>query len=574
MTRWAKLGSVALVLCLLAGACGGDDDGGDAAGEEGSEETEEPQSGGELVIGAEQFPKCINPFTQCANSSWMHWATVQYALPKLMELNAEGNYVPSPLLDGEPVLSGAGTGNGDGPFTVTYTLRDEAVWDDETPITCADLEFSRQAVLETTGTLTTVNVEDVQSITPVDGDDKVCAMEFKRPLAAWTEVLGSATQYVLKADAFDSPDVADALATELPFSGGPFILESFDPNNEAVLVRNDNYWDPDRMPLLDQVTVIALADQETEFNALLAGEVAAIYPQPAPGVTQQLDDENVEFEFGAGTTWEALFFTIGSLLDPETPLADKAVREALLYAVDRDAILKEIITPDFPETVLLNCLGWVPTVGDWCDQTDFADVKFDPAKVASVLEAAGWAKGGDGIYAKGGKNLELTWQTVAGNNRRESIQDLVIPQLAELGIAARASNVDADTLFQQLVPQLQTEIALYAQVLSPDPSVTPIFGCANIPTEENNFSGQNNTAWCNQRANELMLKADETPDETARLDLTRQIGDIARAEAVGLPFYQLPLITAWRTDMVEGPGAFTSSPLSGFWDLYDWSVPT
>jgi peptide/nickel transport system substrate-binding protein len=242
--------------------------------------------------------------------------------------------------------------------------------------------------------------------------------------------------------------------------------------------------------------------------------------------------------------------------------------------VDRQAILDEIILPNFPETELLNCGGWVPTVGEWCDQTDFEDATYDPDLVASILEDAGWAKGDDGVYAKDGQRLSLTWQTVAGNARREAIQALVIPELAELGIEVRADNSDADTLFQVRLPQLDTEVALYAQVASPDPTVTTLFACENIPSEENDFSGQNGSGWCDEDATALMHQADQTVDPDARLELTRQIGDAIREQAVWFPFYQLPLITAWRTDLVAGPvGEYTDSPLSGFWNVYDWSVP-
>jgi peptide/nickel transport system substrate-binding protein len=250
------------------------------------------------------------------------------------------------------------------------------------------------------------------------------------------------------------------------------------------------------------------------------------------------------------------------------------VREALLFAVDRDAILSEVITPNFPETELLQCGGWVPTVGPWCDNTDFADATFDPARVAEILEGDGWVLGADGIYAKEGRRLSMTWQTVAGNARREAIQALVIPALAELGIEVTADNSDADTLFQVRLPQMQTEMMLYAQVASPDPSVTTIYACDNIPTAENEFSGQNNLGWCNEEASALMAEADETPEEAARLEVTQQIGDFVRADAVWLPFYQLPLITAWDTAQVEGPvGEFTDSPLSGFFNVYDWFIP-
>jgi peptide/nickel transport system substrate-binding protein len=562
----------------VAAACGGDDDDSSSSGGGGKTTTTTEASGGggdevkggELILGAEQFPECLNPITACANSSWMHWVADAHVLPRLMELDPDGNFVPSPVLAGDPELSGEGTDSGTGPFTVTYNLNPDAVWDDGSPITSADISFTLDAYLKTTGTLSTVGYDTVDKID--DSDPATAVVTFKKPFADWQDLWGGNSSYVLKADAFaGKSDVADAMGTELPFSGGPFKLESFSPT-EAVLVRNDAYWDADRMPNVDTVRVVPQADSDTEINALLSGEVDAIFPQPAPGIADSLGDPGVKFVFGAGTTFEGLWFNQGSLKNPDTALKSAAVREALMFAIDRDKILSDIIHPDFPDVELLQCGGWVPTVGEWCGD-DFSDIKGDPAKVASLLEGDGWAKGSDGIYAKGGKKLSITWQTVAGNARREAIQALIIPALKDLGIELVADNSDADTLFQTRLPQMDTEIGLYAQVASPDPSVTTIFGCANIPTTENNFSGQNTIGWCNEDASALMTESDQTPDTAKRLDLIHQIGAAVRADAAWMPFYQLPLITAWRADTVSGPtDLYKNSPYSGFENIYDWSV--
>ena len=232
-----------------------------------------------------------------------------------------------------------------------------------------------------------------------------------------------------------------------------------------------------------------------------------------------------------------------------------------------------MLQPINPDTVALNCGGWVPTVGEWCDNTDFADITYDPAAAAAVLEGDGWAKGDDGIYAKDGQRLSFTWQTVAGNARREAIQAIVIPELEAIGIEAIADNSDPGELFEIRLPNRQTELMLYAQVASPDPSVTTIFGCDNIPTPENDFSGQNANAWCNEAADALMKQSDATPDPAARLELIRQIGDLVREDFVWLPFYQLPLLTATNTDLVGGPTAlYTSSPNGAFENIYDWEL--
>ena len=481
--------------------------------------------------------------------------------------------MPSPLLAGEPVLAGEGAEEGStDPFSVTYSLNPDAVWDDGSPITCADVEFTWHAYLDTTGTVATIGYEDLESVECPDPQTVIAT--FTKPFADWWDMWGGANQYVLKAAYFDgNTDIADELNTEIPFSGGPFILESFD-ETQATLVANTAYWDPERIPLVGSVIMIPQADSDTELNALKAGEVMAIYPQPRPDIVEQLTQDNLSLTFGAGSTFEGLWLGQDSTTAGAGKLlANPAVREALLYAVDRDLILSEVIHPAFPNVELLNCAFWVPSVGDWCDTTDYEDVSYDPDKVAVILTADGWALGGDGIYEKDGQRLSISWQTVQGNARREAIQALIIPALAEIGIELVADNSEPGQLFEVRLPNRDFEIGLFAQVASPDPTATASWACDQIPTEENEFSGQNYYAWCNEEATELLKQSDETPNLEARVDLIHQIGDLMREDVVAIPFYQLPLITAWDTDQIEGPiDLYTSTGYSAFGNMYDWSL--
>ena len=120
---------------------------------------------------------------------------------------------------------------------------------------------------------------------------------------------------------------------------------------------------------------------------------------------------------------------------------------------------------------------------------------------------------------------------------------------------------------------MDTEVALYIQSASPDPSVTAQYACENIPTDANQFAGQNNIGWCNQQATDLMHSSDKLADETKRLDQIHQIGKAVRADAAWLPLYQFPTLTAWNTSKLDGPvGTFTNSPLGGFQNMYAWSL--
>jgi peptide/nickel transport system substrate-binding protein len=589
--RRSRLGAAFAALALIVTACGGDDDddidagtatatdtaadtatgtptasddtGGADTGGSATATAAEPTAGGSVVFGAEQWPECLNPVTSCANASWLTWSITAHVLPRLMELTTESTYQASPVLAQEPTLE-----NGlitEDPFSVTFEIADEAVWDDGSPITSEDVRFTWEAIMNTTGTLSTTGFDLITDVaTP---DEKTAVVSFSEPYAPWADLFGGGTGFILQASEFDGVDLADEMLDSIPFSGGPWVLQSWSAE-EAVLVRNDNYWDPERVPLLDQVTFVPREDTDTEIIALQTGEVQAIFPQPSPGITDRLAEDGIDHVIDGGVSFEGLWFNQRS---PQSPiLAEQAVREALLFAIDRQEIFDTVMRPVYPQGEVLQCAGWVPTVGDWCGD-EFADVEQDLDKAEQILTDAGWARNGDGVWEKDGTPLVIEWNTVAGNRRREDVQALVQEQVAEFGIQFTINNLDAGELFQNRLPTLDFGMGLYAQVASPDPSTTTLYDASNIPTEENGFSGQNNMAWENETVTDLVRLADRQLVIEDRLETVRLIGAEVRKDVPWIPLYQLPNLTAWRSDQLGGPiGDWTATTYGGFSNMYDW----
>jgi peptide/nickel transport system substrate-binding protein len=559
--RHLRLLAVVGVVALVAAACGGG--GGTSSG--GNNNATAQKKGGSIVIGAEQWPQCLNPITSCAQASWLPWTSWFYVMPRLMEADTKGNYIASDLLVEAPTEQNGGIKNN--PFTVTYKLRPEAVWDDGSPITSADVKFTWDAIMKTTGTISTSGYDQIKSIgTP---DPKTAVITFKAPYAAWADLFGSTSinGVVLKKAAFKSPDVAKEMQTSYPFSGGPFVLKSYS-KQQTVLVRNDRYWNKDKIPLLDQVTFVPREDQTTETNSLLTGEVQAIYPQPAPGMGKTLTAPGIKVSKGSGSTYEGLWMNQSAF-----PFNDPKVREAFAFAVNRQGVIDAIYKQDFPDVKVLNCAGWVPNVGDWCDNTAFADITYQPDKAKSILQSAGWTLGSDGIFTKGGKRLSIEFRTTAGNKIRENTQQILKEQTKAAGIELNIKNVPPTQLFEDLLPKREFQLAEFAQVATVDPSVTSILACDQIPTPQNNYSGQNSFSWCNKQATSLMKQSDATIDHNQRRDLIQRINKLERQDLPWIPMFQKPLILAWRDDRLAGPiGDYTSTSYSGFFNMYDWSL--
>ena len=261
----------------------------------------------------------------------------------------------------------------------------------------------------------------------------------------------------------------------VPFSGRPWKQESWSPD-QTVLVPNENYWVEEDKPIATRVVMVPKADSDTEVNSLKSGEVGMIFPQAFAGISEALNDPNITFTPGYGTNYEGLYFQALN-----GPFADPIFREAFSKSIDRELILKSIYDPIFPGSELLQCGLWVPTVGQWCDNTQF-EGSYDPAAAEALLTENGWAKDASGFWAKDGTAPSIRWMVNTGNKRREDTQALMIPDLAAKGFNVVADNSDADTVFQKRLPGMDYDLAMYISTASPDPTVTSIMACDQIPS--------------------------------------------------------------------------------------------
>ena len=441
-----------------------------------------------------------------------------------------------------------------GAMTITYDISPDAVWSDGTPITAADFVCTWTATLNTVGSLSTVGYDQITSVEAGESDKQV-VVEFATVYAPWKSLFNAIIPAHAVTDA-SCMDVSADFQTSYPVSGRPWQLESWD-DQQAILTPNPAYWGDDKPGYSRLVQVPRTEDGG--IAALGAGEVDFIFPQAFAGITDALGADTISYVPGYGTNYEGLYFQQGSLHNG--PFADPVFREAFSKSVDRELILANIYDPIFPGAPLLQCGLWVPTVGPWCDNTQFVD-SFDPEGAAALLTENGWAKDDTGMWANAdGTVPTIKWMVNEPNPRRAATQALMIPEFAKQGFNVVADNGDAASVFQQRLPAGEYDLAMYISTASPDPSVTGVMSCSQVPGPENENRGQNSVFWCNEDASALMAEADTTIDETARADLTHQIGQALVDDHVMLPLFQFPNIAAWRNDRIEGdaPGLDASN---------------
>jgi peptide/nickel transport system substrate-binding protein len=549
----------AAVLALVLAACGSSSKSGPSGGSSAPT--------GSVVFGAEQWPDCINPINQCANSSWLQWLVPIHVLPRLTELDDHNNFVASPLLTEMPSVDNGGVTGSGNTFTITYHLNPDATWQpDGTPITSADVVFSWHAQIDTTGSLTTTGYDQISGIdTP---DPQTAVVHFKETYNDWPDVMGGFSGVILEKAKFTSTNVGKLMTTSLDFSGGPWVLQSFSKDKE-VLVANAKYWDKDRIPKIQQVTFVPVAETTKEVQAIKTGQVSAVYPQPATDNVPQLKDSGtLKTIFGVTTQFENLWFNNKA----GKPFADKNLRAAMSYAIDRTQLLNDIIKPFDPTVEQLNCAAWIPGVGEWCENTAFADITPDQTKVDSFMAASGYAKDSSGFWAKDGQQLVIHWMETTGNKRRENMEAEFIPLLAKQGFKVVTDNSDADTMFQKRLPAGDFDMAVYIQVTSPDPTVTSILSTSNIPGPNNQGQGQNDTWYSNPEADKLMTQSDGELDHAKRVDQIHQLDKVLRDDYVNLPLYAFPSMFSYRTDQIGGPvEQYINNPESNFFNMWAWT---
>ena len=520
--------------------------------------TDGAHGGGDVTFGAESWPKCLNPITACADNAWAYYTVLEHVLPRAMQLDPKGNYVPSPLLVEAPSLN---TGDlSQSPFTVTYKIRPDAVWDDGSPITSEDFDFTWHAILLTPGAIRTAGYRQIEYIDATD--PKVAVIGFKTPYADWQDLFGGAFGFILKESAFSGQvglfsSFRFAMLESIPFSGGPFVLKSW-TKEKAVLVRNDSYFGS--RANFDSVTFIPVGTTGLdELGALAMRQVLATYLEPA--AVRLLDQQAGLFvkAIGArGTEYDALRFDLS-----RPPLDDPKVREALMYAIDRQAVIDDLIKDVDPEAKVLNC-GFValPRIGPWCQTTPFARFTYDPKKATSILESDGYDCSARPC-TRNGEPLRIGYATIESSFLRTDTRDLLIHGALEAGFDLKASTSSLPSAIYELPVRT-----------SPDPSITNLFACDAIPTESNGENGLNLSHWCDPEADRLMKESDGEQAPLVRAEVLNEVYALEAEDFIGLPLYVVPVVSAWQYQIAGPIADFSSSVYGLFFNMNEWSVAT
>lgn len=208
-----------------------------------------------------------------------------------------------------------------------------------------------------------------------------------------------------------------------PIGTGPFKFVSLDRDVSTIYERFDDYWQKGK-PYVDRMELLVITDPVTQAASMEAGEGDALY---SPNLKVGADLKAKGFE--SIYRHDGSFNLMPDSANPDSPYADKRVREALEYAIDRPAIMKALGEGFWEPAFQFPCSynkGFIP---------NFKGREFDQAKAKSLLKDAG--------YANGFKTMIMVFP---GTSRE--IMGAVQGYLAQVGIQAELDFPDMGKYMQ------------------------------------------------------------------------------------------------------------------------------
>ena len=416
---------------------------------------------GSIVIGDWQEATQLNPYYLAqvteANVASLVWHS-------LLTISGDFTYIPQLAAEPIPTTANGGVtlGRGGDAMTVTWKIRDGLTWSDGEPLTCDDFKYAWEWVLTEGNVATRAGFEDINDVECVSDTDMI--WHFGRIYEGYLTLMTAP----LPRHALASIPIADQVKGAgfrpdeialMPVSG-PFRIESVTPKANLRLARNDSYANPrtGKPANLDSVVFKWYGDADAVIAGFRAGEIDVAFglgESDVPAV-QDLGDQ-VSVIPGLGYEALRLNWSPATDLDASVrnggctrskavadrgagcPMADPAMREAVAYAIDKD----EINTRLLGGYVQVANTNTSPSAWFYADQPP---ATFDPARANSVLDAAGWVIGADGIRAKDGVTAKIELCTTTGKVREDTLV-LIAAWLRAVGIDSVITAVDPGDIF-------------------------------------------------------------------------------------------------------------------------------
>lgn len=448
--RYRYLGvaaSLFFVLAILLTACGG------SSATTGTNST--PAAKHVLTVAPTPGKEFVANFNSFLDPQIAMWGTEGLIYETLLYVNQKDGKV-------QPWLASSYDLSQDG-LTLTFHLNTAVKWSDGKPLTSDDVLYTYQLMQQNPPLDFHSEWKSmIKSVAAPDASTFVVTLQ--KPDATAVFYVGGQVYIVPKHIWSTFSDPAKA-TNEKPVGTGPFTLSSFTP---AIfkLAKNPNYWNTALAPKVDEVDVPSEKSNADTTLLLAQGNIDWVgvgYDPKYDAIWVNKDPAHNHTYFPASN-----IVTLAMNLT-KFPFNILAVRQAISVAIDR----KELQDKANPYAPPANPTGLILPAQDSYVADAYKGLTYsvDDAKAESILQAAGFKKDANGIYALNGKEISFKLEAPTGWTDWNSDQKLIQQQLAKVGIKVDVQFPDFTTVYLPEVTNGNFDAVLHWT----DPGPTPYY---------------------------------------------------------------------------------------------------
>ncbi len=453
-----------------------------------------------LIVGQIAEPKSLDPSVDTAVNDFRILMNMYDGLVRYKD----------GTLEPEPALAESWDISDDG-LTYTFHLREGVKFHDGTPFNAEAVKFTFDRMLDEshpfhgTGPFPLAFFfSAIESTTAVDAQ----TVEFKlnAPYAPFLSNLAYPAGLIV------SPTAVEKYGEDFgrnPSGTGPFKFENWDSNTSVVITRNEDYWDG--APPLEAVVYRPITDANTRVAEMLSGGIDLMVEVPPDNLSQFRDDDQFKVYEQAGPH---LWFLI--LNTKEGPFADKRVRQAVNYAIDKKTLVENVL-----QGTAEVAAGPTPPAFAWAYDEALEPYPYDPEKAKALLKEAG---------AEGAKLTFYVTDGGSGMLDPVAMGTAIQADLAKVGLDVKIETYEWNTFLGEVNPGLEGKADMAEMAwMTNDPDTLPYLALRTDAFPDK--GGFNSGYYSNPEVDALLEKARTATDQAERATLYKEMQTIVQDDA-------------------------------------------